>query len=265
MALITGASSGIGEAFVQALAARGLTLVLTGRDETRLRTVAREAAERFGVRVEAVVLNLADLDAPERLKQATDRLGLQPDLLVNNAGLGALGPFAEIPLERLLEIVQVNDEALVALTALYLPNMLVQRRGGIINVSSAASFQPIPYFAIYAASKVFVTRFSQALWSECRGKGIRVVVTCPGPVADTRFSTRAGSVNAFEGVARMPREAVVEGALRALGRGDPFDAPGGLTTLLNRVIAVAPTRPLLLVTERLFRRGLPKTSTGRTP
>lgn len=258
VAVVTGASSGIGEAFARALAARGLRLVLTGRDEGRLKRVAEAAATRHFVRAETVVLDLAAPDGPERLKAATDGLGLAPDVLVNNAGLGWLGTFSELPLEEQLDMVRVNVEALTVLTALYLPGMLARGRGAIVNVGSAAGFQPLPHYAVYAASKAYVGSFSQALWAELRGRGIRVVVCAPGPVADTRFGARAGgsSLSAFPGLAarrQVPREAVVAQALRALERGQPLVVPGRMNQVVARAASLAPRRLQLLVTERLFR------------
>ena len=192
VALVTGASSGIGEAFARALGARGLQLILTGRDEGRLGAIADEIAAASKVRVERVVIDLARPGAPEQLKTAVDGFGLVPDLLVNNAGASFIGTFSELPLDGQLGTIRLNVEALVALTGLFLPAMLGKGRGGIVNTSSAAGLQPLPHYAIYGATKAFVNSFSQALWAEMRGRGIRVVAVCPGPVSDTRFGERSG-------------------------------------------------------------------------
>ena len=258
VALVTGASSGIGEAFARALGARRMQLVLTGRDEARLGHTADEVAARYAVRVERVVLDLAQPDAPERLKAAVDGFGLVPDVLVNNAGSGAIGTFTDLPLDTLLGEIRVNVEALVALTALFLPAMLAQGRGGIVNTSSAAGLQPLPHYATYGATKAFVNSFSQALWAEVRGRGVRVIAVCPGPVADTRFGDRAGksSLDRFPALAaqrQMPREQVVALALRGLERGDPLVVPGLTNRLLSGVAALVPRRLQLLATERVFR------------
>jgi short-subunit dehydrogenase len=262
VALVTGASSGIGEAFARALGARGLQLILTGRDEIRLRRIAEQIAAEHRVRVERVTIDLAQPDAPEQLKAAVDGFGLVPEVLVNNAGAGLIGTFAELPLDEQMATVRVNVEALVALTSLFLPAMLERGRGGIVNTSSAAGLQPLPHYAIYGATKAFVNSFSQALWAEVRGRGVRVIAVCPGPVADTRFGERAGgsSLNKIPGLAarrQLPRETVVAQALRGLERGDPLVVPG----LTNRLMAVlagcVPRRFQLLVTERLFRPGGP--------
>ncbi len=192
VALVTGASSGIGEVFARALGARGMQLILTGRDEGRLGRIADEIAATNGVRVERVVLDLALPDGPEQLKAAVDGFGLAPDVLVNNAGAAFIGTFTDLPLDGQLGTIRVNVEALVALTGLFLPAMLERGRGGIVNTSSAAGLQPLPHYAVYGATKAFVNSFSQALWAEVRERGVRVVAVCPGPVSETRFGQRAG-------------------------------------------------------------------------
>lgn len=255
VAIVTGASSGIGEAFAHALARQGLQLVITGRNEERLQAVTSQLRDRYGVRVDPVNVELADPDGPERLKAATDGLGLTPDLLVNNAGIGAVGSFAEMSLDHQLQMVRVNVEALVVLTALYLPAMLARRSGGIINTSSTAGFQPLPHLALYAASKAMVTSFSQALWGELHGTGVRVMAFCPGPVKNTRFRERAGGRSAFAEIRSQPREAAVATALRAFERGDPIAVPGLLNNLLASVVGFVPVKPKLLVVDKVFRRS----------
>ena len=262
LALVTGASSGIGEMFATVLAERGLDLVVTARSDGRLRELAADLAARHGVRVHVVPLDLAERGAPERLQTATERLGLRPDLLVNNAGLGSLGTFAETELERHLALLRLNVEALVALTRLYLPPMLARRAGAIVNVSSTAGFQPIPHFALYGASKAFVTSFTTALWAECRGSGVRVTAVAPGPVAETRFGRRpapgAGPGGADEELAtftwrELPRRRVVEAALGGLERGEPIVVPGVTNVLGAAGVRFVPRRPLMIVAERLLR------------
>jgi len=220
--------------------------------------VVVQLRERHQIRVEPILIDLAEADSPERLKTAVDQLGLSPDILVNNAGVGAIGTFAELPLDRQLDMVRVNVEALTALTALFLPAMLQRGSGGIVNVSSASGLQPLPHYAVYGASKAFVNSFSQALWAEVRGSGVRVIAVCPGPVADTRFGERSGgsSLSKFPGLAAkrlQPREAVVAEALRGLTRGDPLVVPGFTNRLLARLAGSVPRRMQLVVTERMFR------------
>jgi uncharacterized protein len=258
VALVTGASSGIGETFARALGARGLQLVLTGRDEGRLTRIADEIAATHNVRVERVVVDLASPGAPEQLKAAVDGFGLVPDVLVNNAGAAFIGTFTALPLDAQLATIRVNVEAVVALTGLFLPAMLERGQGAIINTSSAAGLQPLPHYAIYGATKAFVNSFTQAIWAEVRGRGVRVVAVCPGPVTETRFGERAGgsSRSAFPGLTRrreVTREAVVETALSGLERGVPLVIPGLMTRVMATVAVLVPRRLQLLATERVFR------------
>ncbi|HEU4656981.1 MAG TPA: SDR family NAD(P)-dependent oxidoreductase, partial [Capillimicrobium sp.] len=182
-ALITGASSGIGETFARTLAARGVDLLLTAHpaESRRLEEIAAELGDRHGVRCVAVPADLAERDGPDRLRAAADAAGFEPDLLVNNAGVGYAGRFHELGLADQLRMLHVNVEALVALTGLYAPRMVERGGGAIVNVASTAAFQPVPYFSVYAASKAFVVRLSEALWAELHEAGVRVVAVCSGP------------------------------------------------------------------------------------
>ena len=263
LALITGASSGIGEMFATVLAERGLDLVLTARSEGRLRELGADLTARHAVRVHVVPLDLAERGGPERLHTATERLGLRPDLLVNNAGMGSLGTFTETELERHLTLLRLNVEALVLLSRLYLPAMLARRAGGILNVSSTASFQPIPHFALYGASKAFVTSFTTALWAESRRSGVRVTAVAPGPVAETRFGRRpvpgTGPASDDEELAtftwrELPRRHVVEAAIDGWERGEPIVVPGVTNALGAAAVRLVPRRPLLVAAERVLRR-----------
>ncbi|HEX4951733.1 MAG TPA: SDR family oxidoreductase, partial [Blastocatellia bacterium] len=178
--LITGASYGIGEAFAQRLAAGGAHLILTARSLDRLETLAAQLRTQHGVNVTVIGADLAATTGAREVFEETNRAGLQVDLLINNAGFGALGDFAQLSLPRQLEMIQVNITALVELTHLYLQSMRARRSGAILNVASTASFQAVPYFAVYAATKAFVLSFSESLAEENRSYGIRVMALCPG-------------------------------------------------------------------------------------
>ena len=187
-ALVTGASSGIGKAIAQALVERGVpTIVLVARDEEGLNILADELRHQ-GARAEVIPLDLTQADAPARLREATDKLGLQIDLLVNDAATVAFGSFdypqpKEGSLASATDVVALNVAALVALTEQYLPDMVARRRGGVLNMGSTAASNPVPYSAVYAASKAFVQSFSQALWTELHDRGydqIRMVCISPG-------------------------------------------------------------------------------------
>src|ERR1700758_3873577 len=172
-AVVTGASSGLGAIFAEQLAQRGLPLVLAGRDRARLTAVAQRVGQTApDVDVELVVGDLgtdAGIDA-----LVTDLDGRVIDVLVNNAGFGTYGPFSEVDARRERELVAVNVDALVRLTHAVLPGMLDRDRGGILNVASTIAFQPAPYQATYGASKAFVLSFSEALWAETKGTGVKL-------------------------------------------------------------------------------------------
>jgi short-subunit dehydrogenase len=188
--LITGASSGIGLELARCFAADGSRLVLVARTRAALETLAEELRQKN--KIETIILP-ADLSLPEAPKQIFDELAAQKvsvDVLVNNAGFGLHGRFAELPLQRQLEIIRVNVNALTELTGLFLPEMLQRRAGGILNVGSIAGFVPGPNLAVYYATKAFVQSFSEALSEELDGSGVSVTVLCPGPT-ETNFSTVA--------------------------------------------------------------------------
>src|SRR5262245_32336244 len=164
-ALVTGASSGIGEAFAHALASRSMNLLLTAlpADQQLLENIAQDLSSRHGIRTAVVVMDLATPGAASLLQSEADRLGFDPDLLVNSAGFGIVGRFVDSRLEDQLGMVRVNVEALVSLVGLYLPRMVARGHGDIINVASTAALSPLPYFGVYAACKAFVLSFSNAL------------------------------------------------------------------------------------------------------
>ncbi|MCA1593547.1 MAG: SDR family oxidoreductase [Acidobacteria bacterium] len=215
--LITGASSGIGEVFGRKLAARGENVVLVARSESKLAVVCEELRRAHGVDAQYVALDLTERDAPARLFAETERRGLEVEMLVNNAGFGAVGEFALLELGRELEMIDLNVRALVELTHRYLAPMRARRSGAIINVASTTSFQPVPLMATYAATKAFVLSFSEALWEENRAFGVKVLALCPGSTG-TNFFKVAGTETPPAQIVQTP-EAVVETGLRALARG----------------------------------------------
>src|SRR3954468_12912507 len=202
-ALVTGASSGIGEQFARQLAARGHDVVLVARRADRLESLAAELPTEAKV----VACDLAS-DAAS-LGGRVQELGVQVDLLVNNAGFGTSGPFLEHDPARDAEQVRVNCEAVVTLTHGFLPGMVERRRGGVINVASSAGMQPIPYESVYAATKAFAISFTDALHTELRGSGVRVLAVNPGPVP-TEWQEVAGYEASRAGVVpgRIPPEQV---------------------------------------------------------
>jgi len=204
-ALVTGASSGIGADLARQLAARGHGVTLVARREERLQALAAELRERHGVRAEALGCDLLDPEARDALPARIEDLGLTVQVLVNNAGFGTAGQFIELDAERELEMVRLNCEAVVALTAAYAPQMAARDRGAILVVASSAGVQPIPGQATYAASKAFALSFAEALHAELRPRGVGVTALCPGPVT-TEFATVADMEGVF---AQAPSFSVV--------------------------------------------------------
>jgi short-subunit dehydrogenase len=224
-ALITGASSGIGEAFARVLAARGVSLLLTAlpREEERLTAIAQELGRVHAIRCLTFAVDLAAPDGPERLGAAARELQFEPDLIVNSAGVGSSGRFAELPLEDQLRMIRLNVAALVEVTHRFLPGMIARGSGAVVNIASTAAFQPLPYFSVYAASKAFVLSLGEALWAELRRDGIRVVSVCTGPVETPFHGDDAGDGAAREFLRRryMSPERVVQAALAAVARDRP--------------------------------------------
>jgi len=237
-ALVTGASSGIGEGFARALAGRGQDVVLVARSAGRLEALAAELSSKHGVRAEVIAADLADRAAPDAIVAELAARGLSVDTLINNAGFGTHGEFAELDPQRERDEVIVNTYAPVALTRALLPAMIARKSGAIVNVASTASFQPVPYMATYGATKAFVLSFSEALAEEVRRYGVRVVALCPGQT-DTAFFTHIDEARI--GRARTT-EQVVATALRALERGRVVAIDGFSNYALANMNRFAPRR-----------------------
>jgi short-subunit dehydrogenase len=230
IALITGASAGIGCEFARQLAGRAHSLILVARREQKLselRDELRRQHPNLTVRIRKT--DLADPAQLKELKAWLDYEKIDVDVLINNAGLGDLGPFATSDAIRNEQIMLVNMVALTSLTRHFLPQMIARKRGGILNVSSSAGFLPIPEFAIYAATKAYVTSFSEALRAELRGTGVTVCALCPGPV-HTEFQEVAkrpgGQRENGPEFIHVSVERVVRDALTALEADRPFVIPG---------------------------------------
>ena len=188
-ALITGASSGIGMDLAR-LMAKDFNLVITARSQSELEKLARELEAQHGNHVHVIAADLARPEAPREIFAEIERRGLRIDTLINNAGFGAYGDFANSNLQRNLEMIEVNISAVTALTRLALPGMLERRQGRIMNVASTAGFQPGPLMSVYYATKAYVILFSEAIANELKGSGVTVTCFCPGPTA-TQFADRA--------------------------------------------------------------------------
>jgi short-subunit dehydrogenase len=247
-ALVTGASSGIGAAFARELVSRGSDLVLVARSRDKLTALSDELSTSYGVAPDAVVADLAKPSAADHL--AAELGDRQIDILVNNAGFGLHALLHQADAAKLTEMVQLNVATLVDLTRLYLPGMLARDRGAVINVASTAAFQPVPYMAVYGASKAFVLSFTEALWAETRRTDVRVTALCPGST-ETEFFTVAGE-NAQVG-SRMAPERVVHAALRALDRRAGSVVTGAGNRLLINAPRLAPRQFVTRMVERTMR------------
>ena len=227
-ALITGASRGLGMAFARALAERHCNLVLVARSAEPLHALANELRRSTPISVVAIQV---DLSFPGAVQTLTEQLsnGETPiDLLVNNAGFGLRGEFRGLSIPRQLEMLRLNNQAIVELTYSLLPRMLERQQKGIINISSTAGFQPIPFASVYSATKAFLTAFSLALEQELRSAGVAVVTVCPGRLhKNGSDESEQRARRKWAGIYQSPNE-VVEDALQVLANGGGLTVPGAL-------------------------------------
>ena len=238
IALITGASAGLGEGFARALAKEGHDLILTARRADRLDALAAELRDSVAVHVFAA--DLADPDAPAELIADIGQAGLAIDTLINNAGFGLRGAFADLDGAQQAGMIDLNCRALVGLSHAVLPAMIARGSGGILNIASVAAFQPGPWMAVYYATKAFVLSFSEALHEEVKEKGVRVAALCPGPTR-TEFADVAGLGDSalFERFASGP-DAVVRDGLRALASNQAVKVSGAMNLVSAEAIRFTP-------------------------
>ncbi len=253
IALITGASSGIGAEFAKAYAAQGANVFLVARREDRLRRLADALQTRYPITAEYMALDLTAPDSGDRLQAEIARRGYRVQTLINNAGFGTVGaPFAEVPLARSMDMARLNMDVLVDLTGRYLPEMLARGSGDIINVSSVAGFQPIAKIALYSASKAFVLNFSLGLWAETRGSGVRVLALCPGNT-DTEWAAVAGVPGGEEAGRGLSAHRVVVEGLRALERNAGYVVVAPPEQVAMRLLSrLVPRKLVARVTQRLL-------------
>jgi short-subunit dehydrogenase len=249
-ALITGASAGIGRELARQLASRAQTLVLVARREDRLNELRKELLNRNPqLNVHTRVVDLSEKKQIEELIAWLEQNKIDIDFLINNAGLGDVGPFATSPVQRNDEMLQVNIVALTTLTRAMLPRMISRKRGAILNVSSSAGFLPIPEFNVYAATKAYVNSFTESLRAELRESGITVTALCPGPV-HTEFQTMAQRPGGKPDDAPLPVyvsvEQVVRDALAAIEADKPLVIPGALMKLGMFLVRITPMSILRL-------------------
>ncbi|MGG2459286.1 SDR family NAD(P)-dependent oxidoreductase [Streptomyces sp. RGM 3693] len=253
-ALITGASSGIGTALARNLGARGVSLVLVARRESRLRDLAEELRTAHSVEVDVLPADLTDVAQTAQVEARLTDAAKPVELLVNNAGSSAAGVFANLPMDREEATLRLNNEAVLRLTRSVLPRMRIAGRGGILNVSSLAGDFPSPSLATYAATKAFLTHFSEDLAIENRGSGIHVTVLLPGLTKTGCFAT-----NAF-GPAPVPRlfwleaDAVAAAGLDAVAAGKRRCVPGAAYKIVNTLLPFTPPPLKRALGRHLWRR-----------
>ncbi len=241
-ALVTGASSGIGEAFAKALAARGCDLVLVARRQDRLESLAAELENRHGIVCTAVAFDLSVPHPGAALRALVEG---DVDILINSAGFATQGPFLEGDADDYARVLAVDVGAVVDLCHVFLPEMVRRRRGAIVNVSSTTAYQPVPTLAVYAAAKAFVLSFSQSLWYEARRQGVTVFSFAPGPTHTEFFDVIGETATA---VGRMQSaDQVAAAGLRALDRRwTPPSAVSGVSNTVSAALARLVPRRLLM-------------------
>jgi short-subunit dehydrogenase len=232
-ALVTGASSGIGQAFSQIFAAEGYNLVLVARSQAKLEQIAAQLRHRYSVKATVLAKDLSEPASPGEIFEALEKQATTVDILVNSAGFGTYGEFASLDLKRELEMLQVDVVSLVKLTRLFLPGMLQRGFGRILNVGSTGSFAPVPLMSTYGGAKAFVLSFSEGLSEELKGTPVRVTALCPG-VTLTGFqeTARVERMRLVRGLA-MSAEQVARIGYKALMRGQAVVVPG----FANRLMA----------------------------
>lgn len=250
-ALITGSSGGIGEEFAVQLARRGVNLVLVARRADKLAALRDRLLETHpGLQVDVVAADLAVPGSAAELASKVADLGGRVDILVNNAGVGLHGDFVGQDVATNAAQVQLNCVTLTELTGIYLPAMTKARHGVVLNVASTASFQPTPGMAVYGATKAYVLSFTEALWKETKGSGVRVLALCPG-ATDTEFFARTGEEFLTSG--RQTSKQVVDVAMAALDKSTPTVVSGLANTLLATGYRFTPRRVMLEVSQRLLK------------
>jgi short-subunit dehydrogenase len=250
--LITGPSSGIGLELATLFARDGHDLVLVARSREKLEDIGRALHEEFGVTATVVARDLADPASPGIITKELATRGIAVDALVNNAGFGVYGLFAETPLEKELEMIQVNIAALTHLTKLFLPGMIARGRGRILNVASTAAFQPGPLMAVYYATKAYVLSFSEALSNETDGTGVTVTALCPGPTI-TEFQKQAGleKTNLFNSPLVMSAADAARAGYDGMKKGRRVVVAGFGNALLVQGTRLAPRRLSTAIARRI--------------
>ena len=251
-ALVTGASSGLGVDFARELAGRGASLTLVARREDRLRALQRELADRTGVEVRVVALDLNDPGAPDRLVADTETHRRPVDVLVNSAGFGLYGAFSELDWERERAMLELDMIVPVHLTKLFLPGMLERRAGWVLNIASIGAYQPSPLYASYSAAKSFVLNFTEALSYELRGSGVVATALSPGIVATEFLQVSGQEPTRYQRLTVMDSPTVARLGVDAMLKGRPSLVPGRLNAASVWANRLLPRRASAALAHRLM-------------
>ncbi|MNK32456.1 putative oxidoreductase [compost metagenome] len=257
LTLITGASSGIGKVFAERFAREKHDLIVAARRRNELEALAESLSRAHGIQVHVIPCDLSLPDASRTLYEEIQQRGLEVDGLVNNAGFGIHGSYAEMEPEALERMITVNVTVITLLTRYFLPGMIARRSGTIINIASTAAFQPIPFFSAYAASKAYVLSLTEGLAEEVRDHGIQVVALCPGPTRTEFMGTaglQLGGIK-YADAAFMDATDVVEACMRALSRREVVRIPGTLNALMARSMPFLPRRLVAKVSGKLMKQS----------
>lgn len=260
--LITGATSGIGEALAYKLAERKHHLLLVARNEQKLKQLCQELADRNNITTHYIVADLSKPNAANYVFEETKRKKLFVNVLVNNAGIGSSGEFVKNDLQAELDLLQLNNASLVALCRLFLPEMVSNKSGNIINLGSMTSFLPFPYMSVYAASKVFVRSFTEALTEECRPYGVRVLLFCPGLTTSNFMNTptndnKWGEVLTAGSSTQTPEQVATE-MVRALEKNKTFHVSGRMNAMTAKLTALIPNATIARMFAKRIRKGMEK-------
>lgn len=256
--LITGASGGIGEAIAKRLAEKKENLMLVARNETKLRRLSQELSQQYHVKVDFIAADLFNPEAPEAIYQECRLRQLEVSSLINNAGIGSGGEFAGADLKRLENMLQLNNGALVSLTHLFMQDMLKRKAGTIVNMGSLISFAPVPYMALYGASKAFVRFFSQALYEECKPYGVHVMFFAPG-LTSTNFMEAAALKNEtgdalIAGAPTQTAEEVAEEFMKAYYNRKRAAISGRINRMAVKLLTVIPNPVIAASSARTFKK-----------
>ncbi|WP_228409672.1 SDR family NAD(P)-dependent oxidoreductase [Radiobacillus deserti] len=241
----------MGEVFAHELAKKGCNLVLIARSKDKLDCLSSKLELKYRIKAISLPMDLTDSNASKLIWSEVKTRGIDIDILVNNAGAGTLESFSQINPSRILNEIQLNITSLTELTRLFLDPMIKKENGIIINVASMTAFQPTPYMAVYGASKSYVLSFTQALWAENRGKGIRILALCPGETKSS-FHTSSGSDH-LKGNRMEPIE-VVKAAFRGIEKGNSYQIAGKSNYIMSLFSRLLPRKMVLNIAANMFKK-----------